>query len=357
MKNNSIYVCPRTRSRLSDRGVSLYCDICDHHYRLMEGIPVFLAGKPVEDHETHKQLSELNEIAKKKNWKDALRDVYGAESNIFKYVTNHERLIFLDLLELNKDSVVLEIGSGLGQFTSFIADYAKQVYGLEVVAGQAQFASERCRQLGKDNVKFACGGDDCRLPYPDQSMDIVIMNLVFEWCSTRNPDESSAEGQKRMLAEVFRVLNPGGSVFLSTKNRFALGYILGRRDEHSYGMPFGNALPRWMHNLLLRLKGHKRPQGLLHSHDSLQSILCNAGFDRLQSYWANPEMRFPKHYIPTDRASIRSARESKNFSYGNMRSRRLLMPLIPDRMIKHLMPGLTFIGYKPWITGPGAKVL
>lgn len=325
----------------------LCCERSADRYEILNGIPIFLSGEPVEDKQTHNTLVRLNRIAKEKNWHDALLEVYGAESGMLRYVTERKRALFLDLLALSKESVVLEIGPGLGQFTPLIAKRVKRVYGLEVVAGQAEFAFERCRQEGANNVQIACGGDDCRLPYPDCTMDVVIMNLVFEWCSTRNKHEPANQGQKRMLGEIFRVLRAGGRLYLSTKNRFALRYLIGKRDEHSYSIRFGNALPRVLHNIILRLSGHQRPEGVLHSHSKLRSMLMEAGYVRPRSYWATPEMRFPEHYIPTDAPSIRKARSKANFPQGDMRSVNLLMPLIPAVMVKHFTSGLTFIASKP----------
>lgn len=343
----SIHVCPGCQSKLTLMGSILKCKTCPHEYKIVNNIPVFLSKKPVEDRQTADDLIRLNHIAKTKGWHHALEEIYGTGSEIVKYVTSSGRANFLDLLTLKKENRVLEIGPGLGQFTPLIAEKVKHVYALEVVQGQAEFSSERCRQQGVTNVQFACGGDDCRLPYPDGSMDNVIMNLVFEWCATRNSNEAADVGQLRILDEILRVLNPHGSLYLSTKNRFAMQYLLGNTDEHSFHMRFGNALPRSLHNFLLKRNGYDRPQGLLHSHNKLQSMMSKAGFSDLQSYWATPEMRFPEYYIPTDAASVRLARSKYNFSQGDMRRVKLLMPLVPAAMVKHVTPGLTFIALKP----------
>jgi SAM-dependent methyltransferase len=177
-------------------------------------------------------------------------------------------------------------------------------------------------------------------------VDATVLNLVFEWCSTRNEEESAEVGQRRLLDEMHRVLGPGGKLYLTTKNRFALRYLLGKPDEHSFGMRFGNALPRWLHRLLLRAKGHARPAGLLHSHDRLRSMLKDAGFAETRSFWTAPEMRFPTHYVPTDQVSIRAARSSEGFVQGDSRSTKLIMPWIPAGLVKHFTPGLTFIARK-----------
>ncbi|MEE3332617.1 MAG: methyltransferase domain-containing protein [Myxococcota bacterium] len=341
-----VFQCPETGSRLRREADELVPSAGERTYPVRNGIPCFLAGEPVEEEKTRLELEELNRVAAEKGWRKALDEIYGVNADIVHYVTDESRAGFLDLLDLAEHQVALEIGPGLGQFSPIIARRVKHLYALEVVEGQAQFASRRCGQESVLNTTFACGGDVCRLPYPDASVDVIVLNLVFEWCSTRNQNESAEVGQRRLLDEMNRVLRPGGKLYLTTKNRFALRYLLGKPDEHSFGIRFGNALPRWLHRLALRLKGHARPAGLLHSHDKLQSMFSEAGFADTQSYWTAPEMRYPRHYIPSDRASVRAARSHGEFMQGDSRSTRLVMRWIPAGWVRHFTPGLTFIARK-----------
>ena len=126
----------------------------------------------------------------------------------------------------------------------------------------------RCEQNSLENVNFACGGDDCRIPYPNDTYDIVILNLVLEWCANGAAELSAEHGQHRMLSEICRVLKPRGIVQLNTKNRFSYRLIIGGRDEHCHGMRFGSALPRWLLRRLLR----KAPLGHLHSYGALRLV-------------------------------------------------------------------------------------
>ena len=111
-------------------------------------------------------------------------------------------------------------------------------------------------------------------------------------------------------------------------------------------MRFGSSLPRWLAQCLLRLSGHTRSLGRLYSHNALKALLRDAGFERIDSFWATPEMRFPTHYVPTDATSIRDARRRAGFVQGEMRSTRLLMGIIPATLVKHFTPGLAFLATK-----------
>jgi SAM-dependent methyltransferase len=340
------YICPRTGRPLRFDGEELHTVSSSSRYPVRLGIPQFLCFEPAEDAQTKAQLEQLNQLARKDGWRAALANVYGEDAPILRYVTEPARASFIDLLPLNDQSEVLEIGPGLGQFTTFLANRAKFVHALEVVKEQAEFASERCRQMGTRNVQFAAGGDDCRLPYAAGTFDVVVLNLVFEWCASRCSNERDSEVQRRLLSEIFRVLRPCGSLYLATKNRFALSNLIGKRDEHCHNLRFGSALPRWLAQVVMRAKGHKRPLGRLYSHNELKSMLHDAGFTKVESFWAVPEMRRPAHYVCTDGPSVRTQRKQKGFVQGEMRSTAVIMPIIPASIVKHVSPGLAFLATK-----------
>ncbi len=343
----SNYVCPATKSPLRRENDQLIAEMGNAAYPIQAGIPQFLRFGSAEDDATRAELDRLNQLARTEGWRNAISTVYGHDATIVRYVSDATRGSFIDLLPITEQSAVLEIGPGLGQFTARIAQRAKSVYGLEVVAGQTEFTDERCRQEGMTNVHLATGGDDCRFPYGDQTFDLVVVNLVLEWCGMRCLDEALIDVQRRFLSESFRVLKPGGSFYVATKNRYALRLLIAKTDPHCYGLRFGSALPRWLSGFLLRLKGHSRPFGMLHSYVGLKAMLRKAGFGEIASFWATPEMRYPVQYVSTESAAIREARRNPDFIQGEARSTRLLMRFIPARLVRYFTPGLALLATKP----------
>ncbi len=61
-----------------------------------------------------------------------------------------------ELLELNPESRVLEIGAGSGYQTAVLAKMAGQVYSIERIADLAREAQSRIRQLGIYNATVKC---------------------------------------------------------------------------------------------------------------------------------------------------------------------------------------------------------
>lgn len=343
--DQDVYICPMTGVKLAFQGDRLTAGDDGPTFPVDRGIPVFLPDPP-KAQENSESLARLNESAVRVGWKQAVNDEMAGDPYQLRYVTSESRLKILDLLELTRDDVVLDLGASLGTFTVEIGRRAGAVYGLEIDPEQARFAAERCRQEGLHNAALACGGSQCRLPYADGTFDAVFFNLVFEWCAWRTADEPFETGQKRILAEIFRVLKPGGRLLLSTKNRYAIHYLLGRPDEHAGNMRFGNALPRRLMYALQGGKARARIHGLLHSHDQLQRLIEQAGFVEPRSFWAAPEMRFPRHYVPTDAAAIHEARRQPEFSSGEGRASRWVMAVIPSSLVKHFTRGLLFVARK-----------
>ncbi len=65
--------------------------------------------------------------------------------------------IMTDLLELEADDVVLEIGTGSGYQAAILSQLCKQVYTLEYVPALADTAKARFEKLGYDNIECMAG--------------------------------------------------------------------------------------------------------------------------------------------------------------------------------------------------------
>ena len=341
----SKYACPQDNRPVERERAGFRVVGTDTVYPDENGVPNFLRFPPVENADDIERLDRLNALADGGNWLSALQATH-RDSQFVRYVTAVDRASFLKLLPIRSDSEILEIGPGLGQFTPLMARQARSVHALEVVPGQARFVMTRCRQEGLQNVEVAMGGDDCRLPYKDNSFDLVVLNLVFEWCASRLDGELHETAQTRLLSEMARVLRPGGTLYLATKNRYALRLLLGGADEHQFNLRFGSALPRVIAAWRLRQNGHGRAMGMLHSHNALKRMLVRAGFSRNESFWAAPEMRYPTHYIATDARAVRAARASPDIVLSEGRIKKRLMKLLPAAWVRHVTPGLAFVAVK-----------
>lgn len=96
-------------------------------------------------------------------------------------------LLMTYLLRPEKDSRVLEIGTGSGYQTCILAEFSKEVYTIERIPDLSQKAEERLNEMGYRNIHFKTG--DGSLGWPEEAPFDRIMvtaaaaSLPFELIS------------------------------------------------------------------------------------------------------------------------------------------------------------------------------
>ncbi len=134
---------------------------------------------------------------------------------------------------------ILDLGSGMGGTSVALA-----------LSGAAPLAFEYNRAYC-DIIRLRAGRYDLglpvingageRLPFADASFDLAIAWDVVE----------HVQDPERLLAELARVLRPGGRVLLTVINRFAY------RDPH-YHLPLLNWLPRPLAEVIIERRGRSK---------------------------------------------------------------------------------------------------
>ena len=102
---------------------------------------------------------------------------------------------------------ILEIGCGTGKNTPLLADIGEKVLALDFSQAMINRAKEK---LPLDHVTFAVADLTCSWPCDDQSVDLVVCNLVLE-----HIDDLSF-----IFAEAFRALVTGGDFFICELHPF-----------------------------------------------------------------------------------------------------------------------------------------
>lgn len=137
---------------------------------------------------------------------------------------------------------ILDDGCGLGVYVSRLREIAPCVFGLEY---ERERAAEAARRLGAGVIVCAAGE---RLPFPDRSFSAVLSNEVIE----------HVQDDRAALAEMARVLRPGGRALIFCPNRWYPVETHGIfwRERYIFGnIPLVNYLPDPLRN---RLAPHVR---------------------------------------------------------------------------------------------------
>ena len=81
-------------------------------------------------------------------------------------------------LRCNKESVVLEIGSGMGFTSKWLAQEVKQLYCNDISASFLEIARKEC--AGIPNIEFArIDKEPATFSYPNEFFDIIFADAVF----------------------------------------------------------------------------------------------------------------------------------------------------------------------------------
>jgi arsenite methyltransferase len=113
----------------------------------------------------------------------------------------------LERMGLASGSRVLDVGCGTGRLAEWIAGRVGaegRVVGIDPLAERIAIAREKV--LG---ARFEVGQAEDLSAFPDGGFDLVCMSAVFHWITDK----------PKALAEIARVLAPGGSVGLTTSPR------------------------------------------------------------------------------------------------------------------------------------------
>ena len=137
---------------------------------------------------------------------------------------------------------VLDNGCGIGTYITRLEPVAGSVYGLEYELGRTQEAVQR---TGSRRLVNGAGE---RLPFADQSFDLILSNEVIE----------HVQDDRAAVAEMVRVLKPRGRAVIFCPNRWypvEQHGVYWRGHYHFGNIPLVNYLPDRYRN---RLAPHVR---------------------------------------------------------------------------------------------------
>jgi ubiquinone/menaquinone biosynthesis C-methylase UbiE len=117
---------------------------------------------------------------------------------------------------------LLDVGCSSGVITNELAKIFRQVTGVDIDEEAINFAREKYRSA---NLKFESILDE-KLPYKDNSFDVILFNQVYEFAP--KPD--------LLISEIYRVLKPGGVCLVGARNKYAI-------IEGQTGVPFLHFFP------------------------------------------------------------------------------------------------------------------
>ncbi|MEO1007930.1 MAG: metalloregulator ArsR/SmtB family transcription factor [Planctomycetota bacterium] len=165
-------------------------------------------------------------------WDDVSRELFGD-----RYAS--EALVAL----LPEGQVVADIGCGTGAFAAVLAPVSGEVIAIDREPAMLEAARERVG--ARSNVRFELGSAEA-LPLGDASVDLAVLSLVLH----------HADEPTRVLAEVARILRPGGRLVLVDMLAHTREELL-REMGHAWAGFERSQLAAWCEDAGLWLRSHR----------------------------------------------------------------------------------------------------
>ena len=231
------------------------------------GRPPAAADQVARESELAQQLLNATDEERPRLYGPAYDQIYGMslpsrEDTALSQTFGAEPYMLPHLLRLSRPGdAVLEVGCGCGFLSLELARRGRDVTGVDVSRVAIETARRHAEKLAVRRPTFQVENAG-HLPFPDNHFSLVFSVEVVEHLHERDVPAH--------LAEVFRVLRPGGAYWLLTPNRlqgltvqdrFGVDHDHGEGDE-----TYDVHLKEW-------------------TYGELTPLMRSAGFERLRSPW------------------------------------------------------------------------
>lgn len=371
--------CPQCKGELIG-GTSLLCNSCPVAYAVNDEIIDFRCHRmdyyfnPV----VKDDMDALIQAMETDSWQETVRKFLKKVNHNTDWLDNlviDGRYAWKTLLNLTSDTVLLDLGCGLGNLSKNIAPHISKVYAMDLTLSRLEFAKKRFAKFNpEDKIVLLAGGDGTYLPFPDDALDCVVLSGVLEWVGAEDTYWSKENSKLRraikmvfsyfgkyhprtiqlnFLREIKRILKPEGQIFIAIENRLNYEYFTGRPDHHS-NLKYASLLPRFLANLYSIVTRRNPYRTYTYSIPGYKKLLRKAGFEQTDFFALSPgysklkelfpvEAETPK-WCPSAPSDMKNRiKRNKYFvpAYGIVSSAsRVVQPCLQDRLLKHIEQSL-----------------
>jgi len=259
------------------------------NFKTKEGIPLFAEdcywGKSPKE-ELEKALMVLEE----KGWEE-FKALYQSK---FDFTFEEGRADWRFPIPISKDSVVLDIGAGMGRSSIPLARVAGKVVSVDHSYLRMKFLKKRAEKENLKNIEVYVG-DIFDLPFKKESFDLIVMNGLLEWVGVTDRYSHPKDAQIASLKVCKSLLKKGGHLYIGIENRFAASYLKG--TDHS-GLRFTSYMPRFIANWYTLFRKGKRYDTYTYNVGGYQKLLHEAGFGDADFRLVYPGYNNPRITIP-----------------------------------------------------------
>lgn len=228
-----------------------------------------------------------------KNNKDPVEILQNDNRWPLLYQLFDRREMIVDPMDIDKNCVVLEIGSGMGAVTGAIAKKAKKVECVDL--SMRRCLANAYRNQKYDNIDIIVGNfEDINF---SEKFDVITLIGVYEYAQyyikSKNPYID-------FLNKVSSLLNKNGKLYIAIENKLGMKYLAGSCEDH-IGKPFAG------------IEGYSSSdRARTFTKSQITKLLENTGFKDIYFYYPYPDYKLPTviysdDYMPDSTSFFRMA--------------------------------------------------
>lgn len=280
------------------------CKNCGVVFPIVNDIPMFVENTKYYGDMPPEEMEILLQRMNKEPWRQVVDKMISTKNPwLYFIMTEETRADWQFLFSLNKNSLVLEVGAGHGTSTIAMASRAK-VIAIDGTYHRLAFLKIRCEQERVKDVSFA-GMNVLKTPFCDNLFDLVTMNGVLEWVGTSVNEGDPEKLQTNALRECYRILKPGGKLYIGIENSHSFRYLLGYPDDHT-GVPHISYLKREDANNLMKKLTGREYRTYLYDKKGYQELFTATGFknEKIEFFYPVEDYKKLRYILPLNNHNI-----------------------------------------------------
>jgi SAM-dependent methyltransferase len=295
--------------------------------------------------------NSLINLAEALGWEESLRKYYHNDGEAIIRNFSKNRLNWLSRIPhvAGGKNFALELGPGTGGVTRQLSKYYN-VVALDRSESNCAFNAIYAEQA-KASVLSVCK-ESPPLPFDDNQFELVVLIGSLEWLGFYGNQSDPRDIVSDYLQEIYRVLKPGGSIYIASENAHYIAYFSGLSEAHTM-LSYVSLLSQDDADLLSRDLTSKSFRNPTFSPVELEKALLDIGFGVANSYWLHPDYSTPAYIIPlhiSDR--MMSFFIDQRLNPWDFRGEREFVhsffSLLPKSLIKHFVEHYGVIASKPY---------
>lgn len=323
----------------------LRCPVCARVVEQKDGIWAFTQdiywGELSEE-----RMKALLASIERDGFSIAIRNLQAQEPGAFQFAMDPARADWRFGMSLKPTDTVLDVGCGMGGNTFGLCDVVKEVIAFDLAWMRAKFVQQRALAEGKKNITVFAA-DFIDLPMREASVDVIVFNGILEWVGQSLKFDNPSEVQRWVLQKCFRMLKPGGRMYVGIENRFSFSYLLG--PDH-VGLRSIAWMPRWIARPYCRWRLGKDYRTYVYSKRGYERLFHEAGFADVRVLLPYPGYNDQRLLIPF--SDVRFLRYAIANLMGNLNWKKRFvkwLSLIPGvlQVYRHFFFSYDIYGVKP----------